>query len=210
MHSIQQQEVWDSIAASWDSFRRKPLKIAEKLAAKWNPGRILDIGCGNCRNLLPFAKAGFECWGVDFSNEMIKNARKFCESNNIEINLQQAKAERMPFESWHFDYCLNIASLHNIENAEQRKIALFEMRRVLKPGGKALITVWNKLQWQFLFKPRDYYVKWHIGDKAYHRYYHLFTYQELKKLLKKTEFEILHSSLFGKNLVFIVKKPRKS
>lgn len=206
---MQQQEVWDSIAPSWDSFRKKPLKIAEKLALKWKHGRILDIGCGNCRNLLPFAKAGFECWGVDFSSEMIKIAKKFCESHSIKVNLQQAKAERLTFASWHFDYCLNIASLHHIEGAEQRKIALFEMRRVLKPGGKALVMAWNKLQWRFLFKPRDYYVKWHIGSKVYYRYYHLFTYWELKNLLKKTEFEILRSAgIFKRNLVFVIKKPK--
>jgi len=210
MNSIQQQEVWDSIASSWNSFRRKPLEIAEKLSLKWKRGRILDIGCGNCRNLLPFAKAGFECWGVDFSNEMIKNAKKFCDSNSIKVNLQQAKAERLPFPSWHFDYCLNIASLHNIEDAEQRKIALFEMRRVLKPGGKALVVVWNKLQLRFLFKPKNYYVKWNVGSKIYRRYYHLFTYFELRKLLKQTEFEILHSAgIFGGNLFFIIKKPRR-
>ncbi len=207
---MQQHEVWDSIAPSWDSFKRKPLPLVEKLAQEWKPGKILDIGCGNCRNLLPFAKAGFECWGVDFSRGMIKVARKFCDSNKIKVNLQQAKAERLPFASWDFDYCLSIASLHHVENSEQRKIALFEMRRVLKPGGKALVVVWNKLQWRFLFKPKDYYVKWHIGKKVYHRYYHLFTYWELKKLLGQTEFALLHSSgPFGRNLVFIANKPKK-
>ena len=46
--------------------------------------------------------------------------------------------------------------------------------------------------------------------KVYWRYYHLFNYWELKKLLKKHSFKILYSEgIVGRELTFIVQKPDK-
>ena len=202
-----QQQVWNALAGQWYLFRKRPWPDVEKviqMLAKWKPGKILDIGCGNCRNLLPFA--GFRCYGIDFSDEMLKQATKFCKQNGIKVTLKHAEASKLPFTSQSFDYCLSIALLHHLE-AEKQKAALFEMFRVLKPRGKALITVWNKLQPRFIFKPKDLYIPWKVNGKSYKRYYHLFTYWELKKLLKECCLEILYNSgIFGRNLIFVAQK----
>ncbi len=206
---MEQKNVWDRIAESWHGFRQRPTEIAEKLAKEWKAGKILDIGCGNCRNLLPFSKQGFQCYGVDFSDEMLRVASNFCRKNDMYVELRKAEMTKLPFSSWQFDYCLNIDVLHNLRTEDARKIALFEMRRVMKPSALALITVWNRLQPRFLHKIffSDTYIPWRVEGKKYYRYYHLFTYWELKKLIEKCGFLIVRSSgLFGRKLFFIVGK----
>ncbi len=198
---MKQDKVWDSIAPQWYNFRHWPFpEIVKELSEKWKPGKILDIGCGNCRNLMPFAKRGFECYGIDFSEEMIDHSKKYCKKHKLKINLKVADAKKIPFKDNYFDYCLFLASLNCIE--EEREKALLESKRVLKKDGLALITVWNKLKKEFWFKPKDIYLKW--GE--HERYYHLFTPWELNRLLKQVGFKVLGKNIFGKNLIFIVKK----
>ncbi len=199
---MNQQQVWNKIAESWSNFRQRPSKIAEELSKKWKPGKILDIGCGNCRNLFPFYKNNFTCYGIDFSEEMIKQAKKFIKKNKIKINLKIADAESLPFKNNFFDYCLSLAVLHHVKNKEK---AVKELYRVLKLNGKAVFCVWNKLQLKFLFKKKESYIKW----GKYPRYYYFFSYFELKNLLKKSGFKILKSNFFGKNICFILQKVYK-
>ena len=68
-----QQKIWDLIAPNWNNFRQKPLRELYKL--NWKKGKILDLGCGNSRNLLPFKQ--LQCYGLDFSKNMLKESRKF-------------------------------------------------------------------------------------------------------------------------------------
>ncbi|MEM2974630.1 MAG: methyltransferase domain-containing protein [Candidatus Micrarchaeia archaeon] len=205
--STSQREVWDKIATGWTNWRQKSDPVAERLAAKWPPGKLLDIGCGNCRNLKPFVQMGFECHGVDFSPKMIDIAKQFCRKNSMKVNLQVADADSLPFKPSSFNYVLSIAILHHLETKEKRLKAVQEIKRVLKPGGKAFISVWNKLQWKFVFKPQDMFVPWQRKGIKYMRYYHFFHHWELLRLIKSTGLKIeWFSGPFGRNLQFIVEK----
>ena len=206
-----QQKVWDALAKVWKGYRQKPFRDVERLLSILLPmkkGKILELGCGNCRNLLPFAKQGFQCYGIDFSKEMLKFAREFMKKNKFKVKLKQARAEKLPFKNNSFDYILCIALLHHLDKEEQIK-ALNEIKRVIKPEAKAIITVWNKLNpkfWKFLLK-KEAFVPWKINEITYKRYYYFFGYWELKKLLKKFGFKILYSSSpFARNIAFIIKK----
>jgi putative AdoMet-dependent methyltransferase len=152
-----------------------------------------------------FSYNGFECYGVDFSKKMLEFAQQHCKKHDLKVNLKQADATELPFPKEHFDYVLSISMLHHL-NEEERVMAVKEIRRVLKYEGKALITVWNKLQLRFLFERKDALIPWHIADKVYQRYYHLFMHGELKSLLKNEGFKIIKSNIFGKNLIFLVEK----
>jgi len=200
--------VWDSIAESWHNLRRKPLlSVIRDLSAKWDHGKLLDVGCGNCRNTVIFAKHDFDCYGIDFSKEMIKYAEKFCKQNNVKVNLRVANATTLPFKDESFDYVICTAVLHHLSTEQERKRVLSEIKRVLKKKGEALISVWNKLQPNFLFGSKERYVGWRIESATYYRYHHLFSYWELKKLLKEAGLKIIdHSGFLGRNIVFIVKK----
>ena len=113
---------------------------------------------------------------------------------------------KLPYKNNYFNYILHIASLHHLNSEEKILKSLNETYRVLKPKGLVLLTVWNKLQLKFLLKPKDLLVPWKIKSKQYKRYYHLFDYYELRKLIRKTKFKIIESNLLGKNLVFVLEK----
>jgi len=206
-----QKEVWNSIAEQWYHFRQKPFPDVQKwleiLIKRWKKGKILEIGCGNCRNLLIFTKNDFDCYGIDFSDEMLKNAKQYCKKYNFKVKLKKAIAEKLPFKNESFDYVLYIGVLHHLSTEEKRIKSLKEIRRILKDGGEVYVTVWNKLIPRFIFKSKNYYVPWHIKSKTYLRYYYLFNYFELKNLIKSSGFRIIRSyGIFGKNLIFLVKK----
>lgn len=195
---MQQEKVWDKIAEQWFHFRQQRNIDVYNFFNKYcnKKGSVLEIGCGNSRNLLPFAKSNFKCYGIDFSKKMIEGSKLFAKKYDIKINLKKANMLKLPFKSNYFNYCLLIASLHHLEKKNHLK-ALKEIYRVLKPKGKALISVWKKTS--------DIKTTWKIKGKIYKRYYYFFKKKELEQLILKTDFKILEN-YSNKNIVFILEK----
>jgi len=192
-----QQKIWEEIAEKWHLFKKKPVLITEEKAKEWKPGKIIDIGCGNCRNLLPFAKAGFDCYGVDFSKKMVDFAKSYLKQNKLKATVIAEKAEKLPYKDESFDYCLMLKVLPCIDSAEKRNTALDEMMRVLKKHGKAIITIWNKRNFKYFLSKKEVLVPFRIKnkeEKVVMRYYYLYAPAEIQKVLKEKGFTILSSS----------------
>ena len=197
-----QERIWDAIAEQWFHFRQQRNVDVEYFFNRYckNKGEkcsILDIGCGNSRNLLNFAKSGFKCYGIDFSKEMIRFSHRFIKRHNIKVILKKANMLKIPFKDNYFDYALMVASLHHIKEEDHLK-ALKELNRVLKRKGISIVSVWKK-------PLKDACTSWKVKDKIYDRYYYFFKEQELKDLILKAGFKILED-YSNKNIVFIVKK----
>ena len=185
------------------------------LARRWQKGRLLNIGCAHGPDFLPF-RQGFDLYGVDFSTEMLKFARKYSQKFNFTVNLSQADVGCLPYSDETFDWAISVATYHHLKGEEKKRAALNELWRVLKPGGEAFITVWNRWQPRFWFKPKEVAVPWRTKGKTLYRYYYLFSYPELEKLVNKAGFEILKSfpessyrfpvKLFSRNICLLVKK----
>ena len=100
---------------------------------KSKSGKILDVGCGN-GNLFTFLPDGkYELFGVDFSENMIAEAKKNCKDK---ASFSVADAERLPFDDDTFDILVCNASFHHYIHPNA---VLEEMNRVLKIGGRLLI-----------------------------------------------------------------------
>ena len=140
---VMTQEVFDEIAPGWYGFRHHTIfkSELEALAGHWQKGSLLNIGCGHGPDFLPF-KAGFELYGVDYSIEMLRLAQKYSAKYGFNPHVVQADARQLPFKDESFDYAISIAAYHHIEDKTGRFIAFMELKRVLKPGGEAFITVW--------------------------------------------------------------------
>jgi tRNA (uracil-5-)-methyltransferase TRM9 len=189
------KEVYNEIAESWYQFRHwsRFSEELEEMAARWGRGKLLNIGCAHGPDFLPF-KNGFELWGVDFSSQMLKMAQKYIDKFNLKVKLTLSDATSLPYSDNSFDYAIAIAVYHNIGGDKQRRKALRELKRVLKPGGEAFITVWNKWQPGFWLSGKEIYMPWKSRGKTYYRYYYLFSYPELRSLLTRTGFEIVSIS----------------
>jgi SAM-dependent methyltransferase len=162
--------------------------------------RILDLGCGNGRWYQLIQKYEVDYIGVDSSEELIEIARENYPQAKFEIE----EALYSPFSENFFDKIYSIAVLHNVPSEELRLDFLEEAKRILKPGGFLILTVWktNRLREYFLlFKytilrligkskldSGDVLRSW--GRKGVEIYYHFFSKKELVDLAKKAGFEV--------------------
>ena len=209
--------IFDRIAPSWYNFRHFTIfrLELEELAQRWKGGKLLNLGCGHGADFLPFANGAFELYGVDSSVEMLKLAEKYAKKFNFKVNLHNGNVTKLPFPDTSFDWAISVATYHHLKTKEERLKALKELYRVLKSGGEAFITVWNRTQPRFLLKGKETLVPWILKDETLYRYYYLFTYPELTKLVKKAGFTVLkvfpekgHKAFkyFSRNICLLARK----
>ncbi|MBN2239988.1 MAG: class I SAM-dependent methyltransferase [Dehalococcoidales bacterium] len=211
------REAFDRIAPGWYNFRHWSIfrPELERLAERWEKGSLINIGCGHGPDFLPF-KDSFSLSGVDFSRQMLVHARKYAEKFEYPVNLVQADIRSLPLPDNSFDNAIAVATYHHIKSADDRLAALKELYRVLKPGGEAFITFWNRWQRRFWFTGNEPEVSWKIKDETVYRYYYLFSYRRAEKLVKKAGFRLLEShpetsftfpvKYFSRNICLLVKK----
>lgn len=118
------------------AFREKMLDLVNL-----RPGdQVLDVGCGT-GTLAMAAKyrvgaTGTVC-GIDASPEMITRARRKAKKDGVEVRLENAVVEKLPFADGTFDAVLSTLMLHHL-GRKARQQCLCEIRRVLKPGGRVV------------------------------------------------------------------------
>jgi ubiquinone/menaquinone biosynthesis C-methylase UbiE len=208
--------VWNTISQSFDRTRRRTWKEVTDFIDSLSPDfRLLDLGCGNGRHLIPAAKRLKEVVGVDISKELLKIiAERIKEEKLRNIKLVQANATDLPFKESEFDAVIFIAALHNIKEKSNRLKALKEVYRVMKPNAELLISVWSR--WQDRFK--SYFLKkgicypfkkigcyftrkkapefgdiilpWRANNLNIPRFYHLYSKGELQKDAKRAKFKV--------------------
>ena len=106
------------------------------------PGQLLDLGCGTGRLCAHFAAKGFECVGVDLSEEMLAKAHQnaptatFVKANLVELS-------ELPERAFDYAACL-FSTLGMVRGAENRAKVLANALRVLKPSGRFVLHVHNR------------------------------------------------------------------
>lgn len=179
---------FDRIAEDWYNKRHYSIFQDELsgLSNAWVRGKLLNIGCGHGADFLMFRK--FSLFGLDNSVEMLNNAKKYGKKFAISETLILGDASSLPLKDGYFDNAIAIAVFHHLR-AEGRGKAFAELFRVLRKGGEAFVTVWNKTQPRFLLSKKEVNVPWAAGKAD--RYYYLFDYGEITNLAKKSGFQVL-------------------
>jgi ubiquinone/menaquinone biosynthesis C-methylase UbiE len=195
MNDKSNREVFNQLADGWYNFRHFTIfrPELESLAKRWHKGRLLNVGCGHGADFLPF-KGSFDLYGVDFSSRMIQLGEKYADKFEFNVSLAVADARCLPFANGSFDCAIAVATYHHVQFQAEQLAALRELRRVLRPGAEAFLTVWNRSQPRFWFKGREANIPWRAKGKIIYRYYHLFTFWEFERLVKRAGFRILTSS----------------
>ncbi|MFX1298892.1 MAG: class I SAM-dependent methyltransferase [Promethearchaeota archaeon] len=227
---------FEIIAKDWDRLRGNPWPVLLEFFEKFNRldyfcnENLLDLGCGNGRHTLLFADKTEYVIGVDFSFDLLKIAKEKSYSNNINnVSYVMADISALPFRNHAFSSILFLATLHHIPMRENRLEALRETERILKMGGYCLISIWRTWQkrffWHFFkqvfinilklksFKEfGDIFIPWKQQNGVIvQRFYHLFSQREVRKLVEKTEFQVLLLKNFGgptqrDNIFSLIKK----
>jgi SAM-dependent methyltransferase len=157
----------------WFAGRRRILesfleRIIADLKITDRPPRILDVGCGTGANLEMLSRFG-EAEGVDVSED----ALAFCRARGLE-RVRLGAAEQLPYEDGSFDL---VTALDVVEHLDDDAAGLREMRRVLRPGGRALFFV---PAFMFLWGVQD--------DISHHR--RRYRLPQLLKTVRAAGFEI--------------------
>jgi putative AdoMet-dependent methyltransferase len=100
-----------------------------------NGERGLDIGTGTGNLAGKFIASGITMSGVDQSKEMIKQCRR----KYPQMELRMGNFLALPYVDGQFDFIVTSFALHHL-TAEQKLVALGEMRRVLRPHGRMCIA----------------------------------------------------------------------
>lgn len=112
--------------------------------------RVLDIGCGRglmligaARRLTTGSAVGVDIWQKeDLSGNSPEVPLKNAELEGVagRVSVETADMRRLPFDDGSFDVVVSRAAIHNLYSAADRAAAIREIARVLRPGGRALIS----------------------------------------------------------------------
>ena len=99
--------------------------------------RILDVAAGTGTSSAALARSGAEVIALDFSAGMVAEGRR----KHKKIEFIEGDAEKLPFPDNQFDA---VSISFGLRNVNEPKVALAEMYRVLKPGGRVVVCEFSK------------------------------------------------------------------
>ena len=114
-------------------FRNAPKDVPPKAIA------ILEVGCGTGPNVIFAAQEGFAAHGIDGSKTAVALARKRLADLGLTADLRLGDFTDLPYQDGSFDLVIDRAALTHTD-PRALVVALREIRRVLKRGGKFLFT----------------------------------------------------------------------
>ena len=110
---------------------------------------VLEVGCGAGIDLVRFARGGAKVTGIDLSETAIDLACKNIEQSRQNADLRVMNGECMQFADNTFDVVYAHGVLQYTADTEKM---MSEIHRVLKPGGEAIMMVYNKYSWLNLIR----------------------------------------------------------
>ncbi|GAA4445842.1 hypothetical protein GCM10023189_00230 [Nibrella saemangeumensis] len=132
-------------------------------AAKLVSGNVLEIGCGWGRGLQLLTQAADHYTGIDKNTDLIASlSQEYPQSTFIQANIPPL----LGLVDNTFDYIVTFQVIEHIENDD---LFIREAYRVLKPGGKLLLTTVNRT---FSLTRNPWHVREYVAD-------------ELKRLMQK-------------------------
>ena len=143
VRTLPPQEAYDRWAPTYDDYRDNAVILGEEHALlplldalRLQSSSIADFGCGTGRHIRHFLDRGArQIIGIDNSLAMLGQAHKKFLTNNV--SLVQSDLDHVPFRDGYFDAGLAALVLSHVADIEP---AIHEFARLLKPGGRLIIT----------------------------------------------------------------------
>ena len=146
-HPIGTQEFFQEL----EEYRYDKLNYLPRLVdfSAYKGRDVLEVGCGIGIDLLRFAREGANVTGIDLSKTAIDLACKNFEQSGHNADLHVMNGECMQFGDDTFDVVYAHGVLQYTVDTEKM---VAEIHRVLKPGGQAIMMVYNKNSWLNLMR----------------------------------------------------------
>ena len=198
---------WDKAANYYESYWQQQLKPAQDLllesAAIQRGEKVLDIACGT--GLVSFRAAeqvgsnGYVL-ATDISDRMIELATRTSETKSItNIQFTRMDAEQLTIADESFDVVICALGLMYVPDP---LLAMNEMKRILKPGGRAVAAVWGERDhcgWAEIFEIVDR----RVSSEVCPMFFQLGTGNRLELYFKKAGFEQVHSERISTSLDYL-------
>ncbi len=143
---------WRSSSFGWDRDKSGAIAwqwqaVVNDLVADIAGKKALDIGTGTGQLAVYLARAGFTVTAIDISEKMIAQAGQYARENDLDIDFQTGDAESLPFADSRFDVVVARNLLWTLPHPD---LALSQWRRVLKPGGRLILSdgLWSNTTWK--------------------------------------------------------------
>lgn len=158
------REVFSSVASRYDvmndlmsmGLHRIWKAFAIQLSGVREGSRVLDVAGGTADLSLAFARrvgTTGQVWLTDINHAMLARGRDRMIDHGFAMPVAQCNAEKLPFPDDWFD-CVTVA--FGLRNMTHKDVALAEMRRVLRPGGRLLVLEFSRV-WKPLSPLYDLY-----------------------------------------------------
>ena len=161
--------IYDGFASHYgfDVNANLPARLKYDLALKYlkPDDDVLDVGCANGIHMRLLAGKCRRITGIDINQPMLDIARTTLAEDGIgNASLERRSATDLGFADGSFDLVCSFSTLTLVPDVER---ALHEIRRVLRPGGIALLDIsgrWNlsHLYWDMYFRRHG-----HFGQRAF-------------------------------------------
>jgi SAM-dependent methyltransferase len=134
-----------------DEYRYDKLNYLPRLVdfSSYRGKSLLEVGSGAGIDLVRFARVGAIVTGIDLSTTAIDLTSQNMEQNGLNADLRVMNGECMQFRDHSFDVVYAHGVLQYTADPE-RMVA--EIHRVLKPGGEAILMVYNRNSWLNLMR----------------------------------------------------------
>jgi ubiquinone/menaquinone biosynthesis C-methylase UbiE len=172
-------KIWDQQYVVHPTWSKGPYELSPIMERLASGARLLDIGCGSGRYLVPLVRNGFDAVGADLSRQAL-------ESLGPRYARVVADVRRLPFSDHRFDAVTCYGVLQHLTRIGCTK-AIAEIFRILKRQGLAFIEVTG---FRDMRSPRE------TQKNAYSVIrggipHHYFSPAELRELVETAEFEVL-------------------
>ncbi|XP_066154646.1 uncharacterized protein fid isoform X1 [Euwallacea fornicatus] len=151
--ALEQTYVHEVYEQYYDNPHSKPWPKVQEFLEKLEPGALVcDVGCGNGK-YLKVNKSIYNLGGeksIRLSDLARQNQNEVIRLDNLAL----------PFRDNSFDTVLSLSVIHHFATTDRRVSALREMTRILRVGGRMIITVWAMEQDHRKFESQDVLVPW--------------------------------------------------
>ena len=101
---------------------------------------VLDCGAGGENPPLSlFYQYGYKTYGIELEEDSLTEAQKFCEDNDMPLNIFRGDMRKIPFPDEMFSFVYSYNAIMFMTKPDIA-IAMMEIERVLKPGGLCFVN----------------------------------------------------------------------
>ena len=154
MDDITQEPLLDS-SQGWLHFNRQRERFSVHFPTEWvvrtlaganyptlkldkthyRGARILDLGCGDGRNLALLSALEFEIHATEISEEMVADVEKRAKKRGWDVDLKVGTNSKIPFPDEYFNYVLSCSSCYYLKPTITWPEVMSEIARVIPAGG---------------------------------------------------------------------------